>query len=84
MTGNKFHPEIVERIIELTRTGETDLRGVVHREYPVLTRLGIERAPISRVRRSPTGIGRGGQHDGDSGAPGGPAAPAAGAAKPAK
>jgi hypothetical protein len=44
MTGNKFRPEIVERIIELTRTGETDLRGVVHREYPVLTRLGIERA----------------------------------------
>jgi hypothetical protein len=44
MTGNKFHPEIVERIIEVTRTGETDLRGVVHREYPVLTRLGIERA----------------------------------------
>jgi hypothetical protein len=43
MTGNKFHPEIVERIIELTRTGETDLRGVVHREYPVLTALGIER-----------------------------------------
>jgi ATP-dependent Zn protease len=43
MTGNNFHPEIIARIIELIRTGETDLRAAIRREYPVLTALGIER-----------------------------------------
>jgi hypothetical protein len=43
MTGNNFHPEIVEHVIELIKTGETDLRGAIHRDYPVLTALGIER-----------------------------------------
>jgi len=44
MTGN-FHPEIVTRAAELMRAGidPDDLRRQVHREFPVLTRLGIER-----------------------------------------
>jgi hypothetical protein len=32
MICNSFHPEIVARIIELIRTGETDPRATVHRE----------------------------------------------------
>jgi hypothetical protein len=40
---NQFHPEVVARAVELLRTGATDLRTVIRREYPVLTRLGIER-----------------------------------------
>jgi hypothetical protein len=33
MTGNKFRPDIVARFIELIRTGETDLRPAIRREY---------------------------------------------------
>jgi hypothetical protein len=33
MTGNNFRPDIVVRIIELIRTGETDLRATINREY---------------------------------------------------
>jgi hypothetical protein len=36
-------PEIVEHAVELIRSGETDLRRKIHSEFPVLTRLGIER-----------------------------------------
>ena len=43
MTGNNFHPEIVEHVIELIKAGETDLRAAIRREYPELTALGAER-----------------------------------------
>jgi hypothetical protein len=33
MTGNNFHPEIVKRIIELIKAGQTDLRPAIRREY---------------------------------------------------
>jgi hypothetical protein len=36
-------PDIVVRIIELIKAGETDLRAAIRREYPELTTLGIER-----------------------------------------
>jgi hypothetical protein len=43
MTGNKFRPDIVERVIDLIGAGETDLRAAVRREYPELTAFGIKR-----------------------------------------
>jgi hypothetical protein len=43
MTGNNFRPDVVARIIELIRTGETDLRAAIGREFPELTALGIKR-----------------------------------------
>jgi len=43
MTGNNFRPDVVARIIELVRTGDTDLGAAIRREYPELTALGIER-----------------------------------------
>jgi len=53
MTGNKFRPDIVERIVELVRTGGTDLRGAIRREYPELTALG------TAIRRASYGSGLG-------------------------
>ena len=43
MIGNNFRPDVVARIIELIKTGETDPRAAIQREYPVLIRHGIER-----------------------------------------
>jgi hypothetical protein len=63
MTGNKFQPDIVAR--ELIMAGETDLRGAIHREYPELTALGIERVIGIAHDEMESGIGRGGRHDGN-------------------
>lgn len=43
MTGNKFCPAAVDRAVELIQNGATDLRVVTHREFPELTRIGLDR-----------------------------------------
>jgi hypothetical protein len=43
MTGNTFAPGAVERCVELIRSGRTDVRATIHREFPELTRIGIDR-----------------------------------------
>jgi hypothetical protein len=43
MTGNTFAPEAVTRAVELMRAGEPDLRSTIHREFPALTRAGVDR-----------------------------------------
>jgi hypothetical protein len=61
MSDNKFHPEIVERAVELIRSGLDPhaLRRQVHREHQQLTALGIERvldfARQEIVERDPPG-----------------------------
>jgi hypothetical protein len=43
MTGNNFHPEIVTRAVELILRGETKSRPTIRREFPQLTRAGVDR-----------------------------------------
>ena len=43
MTGNHFHPEIVLRAVELILAGETNPRPRIKREFPQLTRMGLDR-----------------------------------------
>jgi hypothetical protein len=43
MTGNTFVPGAVERCVELIRSGRTDVRATIHREFPELTRIGLDR-----------------------------------------
>ncbi len=42
MTGN-FHPEIVQRAVELTASGEINPGAMVRPEFPQLTWLGVDR-----------------------------------------
>jgi hypothetical protein len=43
MTRNNFHPEIVLRAVELILRGESRLRPTIRREFPQLTRAGVDR-----------------------------------------
>jgi hypothetical protein len=43
MTGNTFAPAAVEHAIELIRSSRTDVRATIHREFPELTRIGLDR-----------------------------------------
>jgi hypothetical protein len=45
MTGNKFRPDIVERVIDLIGAGETDLRAAVGRGYALRSRRDEELLP---------------------------------------
>ena len=43
MSGKTFAIQTVDRAIELIRSGRTDVRATIHREFPELTRIGIDR-----------------------------------------
>jgi hypothetical protein len=43
MTGNNFHPEAVARAVEMILRGEARLRPTIRREFPQLTRAGVDR-----------------------------------------
>jgi hypothetical protein len=43
MTGNTFAIQAVSSAVELIRSGRTDVRATIHREFPELTRIGIDR-----------------------------------------
>ena len=43
MTGNTFAPAAVARAVESILRGETRLRPTIRREFPQLTRAGVDR-----------------------------------------
>jgi hypothetical protein len=43
MTDNTFAPAAVTRAVELILRGETRLRPTIRREFPQLTRAGVDR-----------------------------------------